>query len=54
MKRSIALKVINPVLAVLMISQIFSGLFSGALPHEAFEILHEGGGITLAVLVSLH
>jgi hypothetical protein len=54
MKRSTVLKVINPVLAVLMISQMFSGFFGGALPHEAFEILHEGGGIALAILVLLH
>jgi hypothetical protein len=33
---------------------MFSGFFSGALPHEAFEILHEGGGIALAILVLLH
>jgi len=48
------LKVINPILAVLVTSQILTGLFGGSLPHEAFEVLHQGGGITLAVLAVIH
>ncbi len=54
MKRNTALKILNPILGVLALNQIFTGLFSDALPREAFEILHEGGGILFAVMALLH
>ncbi|MBC8206291.1 MAG: DUF4405 domain-containing protein [Kiritimatiellales bacterium] len=54
MKRSTALKVINPILAVLVISQLLSGIFGHSLPYKAFEVLHRGGGYVLAVVIVLH
>lgn len=54
MKRSNMLKVLNPILAVLFLNQILTGAFHGALPHEAFEILHEVSGFVLAGVVVLH
>ena len=54
MKRNAALKVLNPILGILMANQILTGLFHEALPHEAFEILHEGGGVVLAGAAILH
>ena len=55
MKRNTLHKIIVPILAVLLISQGVTGLFlSGKISAEAFEILHEGGGIVLVCLGALH
>ena len=54
MKRSTLLKVVNLVLAVLFLNQVLTGLFHSALPHEAYEVLHEGGGIAFAIAGLLH
>ena len=54
MTRNTALKILNPIMGVLVISQITTGLTGGSLPHEVFEIVHEGGGISLAVASVLH
>lgn len=54
MKRNTILKIINPLLAVLVLSQILTGMLGDNLPHEAFELLHEGGGYALAVVAALH
>jgi len=54
MNKAMALKVVNPVLAVLLVSQLVTGMARGSLSHETFEFLHEGGGITLAVVAAIH
>jgi hypothetical protein len=54
MKRNDMLKIVNPVLAVLLLNQICTALLHDLLPDEAFEILHGGGGITLAVFATIH
>lgn len=54
MKKNTALKILNPVLAVLMLNQVLTGLFREALPGEAFEVLHEGAGMVLAAAALLH
>lgn len=54
MNRITALKILNPILAVLFLSQMLSGFFAGRLSREAFEILHKGGGVALAIGVGLH
>ncbi len=54
MKRNSALKVLNPILGVLLVSQIATGLFGASIPYETFETVHEGGGILLGVVVVLH
>lgn len=54
MKRSTALKIISPVIAVMLVIQVFSGLFSDSLSSSAFEIFHEINGLTLAGLIVLH
>jgi len=54
MKRNIALKILNPVLLVLFVSQALTGLFHAKVSPEAFELLHEGGGILLIVLIVGH
>ncbi|HPU97782.1 MAG TPA: hypothetical protein PLO53_07485 [Candidatus Hydrogenedentes bacterium] len=54
MNRTLMLKVVNPLLAVSFLSQAGSGLFHGALSHEAFEVVHEGGGYLLIALALAH
>jgi len=54
MTKAKALKIVNPILAVLFINQACTGIFHGNLSHEAFEILHEGGGIALIIAGVIH
>jgi len=54
MMRNSVLKVLNPILGVLLVSQVVTGLLHGSLSHEAYEILHEGGGILFAVTAVMH
>ncbi len=54
MKRNTLLKMLNPILAILIINQIASGMFHDYLDHETFEILHEGGGILFSLGILLH
>ena len=54
MKRNLAHKILNPVLAVLLAGQVLSGLFRHQLPRGFFGPFHEVVGIALAVAVLLH
>jgi hypothetical protein len=54
MNKNLILKIINPVLLILLISQAATGLSRSGIPHETFEFLHEGGGIALVTLSALH
>ena len=54
MKRNTMLKILNPILGVLLVNQILTGVFHAGLPHEAFEIMHEISGFILASAVVLH
>lgn len=54
MKRNTALKILNPILAVLVINQLVTGLSGASLPHEVFEIMHQGGAMVLAAGIVLH
>ncbi len=54
MKSHSALKILNPILALLFLNQIIVGLFHVNLPHSTFKILHQGGGIILAAAALLH
>jgi heme A synthase len=54
MKRNTALKILNPILGILLVNQIATGLLRTKMSYEAFEILHEGAGVVLAGLVVLH
>ena len=54
MKRNSALKVLNLILAALLVNQVIAGSLHDSLPHEAFEILHQGGGIVFAIAAVLH
>ena len=54
MKKHSVLKVVNLILAVLVLNQLLTGFFRGSLSHEAFEVLHEGGAIVFAMAVAAH
>jgi len=54
MNKNLLLKIINPILLLLLISQACSGFFHHSLSHKMFEIIHEGGGIFLVVISFLH
>ena len=54
MKRNTALKILNPVLAVLFINQALSGIFHHQISYEAFEILHKAAGKVFIGLVVVH
>ncbi len=54
MNRNRLLKIVNPLLGLSFLTQAGSGLFHGALSHEAFEVVHEGGGYLLVALAAAH
>ena len=54
MTRTSVLKIVNPILGVLLLNQVITGLLHDVLPHEAFEVLHGGGGIVFAIVALLH
>jgi drug/metabolite transporter (DMT)-like permease len=54
MNRTNMLKYINPVIAILIVSQLLSALSKDILPDEVFEAWHKGGGILLLIGVFLH
>jgi hypothetical protein len=54
MNRIKMLKYINPIIAVLVVNQLLSAIFSGMLHPETFEVLHKGGGVLLFIGVFVH
>jgi hypothetical protein len=54
MTRNTALKILNPLLACLALSQILSGLLRGFLPWDTFKLVHLTGGVSLAAAAALH
>ncbi|MGC8737748.1 MAG: hypothetical protein ACP5UA_03765 [Candidatus Hydrogenedens sp.] len=54
MNKNLLLKIVNSILLLLFISQACSGLFHHALSHKMFEVIHEGGGIVLVIMSSIH
>lgn len=54
MKRNTMLKIVNPILGILVVNQILTGVFGLALSYQAFEILHKDGGFVLAIVAALH
>ncbi len=54
MKKNTVLKFLNPILLILFISQAVTGLFHDKISPDAFEFFHEGGGIILIALITVH
>jgi hypothetical protein len=54
MDKNKALKVVNPVLALLILNQPFSGFLYSLTDWDAFETIHIGGGILLLLFAGIH
>jgi hypothetical protein len=54
MQKNRILKVLNPLLAVLLISQIASGLSGMRLSYKVFNVVHKGGAFVLLTCALLH
>jgi hypothetical protein len=54
MKINTALKLSNPFLVVMFISQAVTALFHDNLPYKSFQLFHKGGGYVLLGLILLH
>ncbi|MBN2071304.1 MAG: hypothetical protein JW814_07605 [Candidatus Krumholzibacteriota bacterium] len=54
MKKTGVLKVVNLILGIFFVNQVVTGLIHARLSHNMYEILHEGGGIILALSGVLH
>ena len=54
MKKNTVLKILNPIIALLLLCQASTALLMSALGHGAVEEIHETGGILLALGVLLH
>ena len=57
MKRNAMLKILNPIIGVLFLNVILTGVFHEYIQskaYKAFEIMHEGGGMAFAVAAILH
>lgn len=54
MKRNTALKILNPILLVLVVSQAVTGILRAKLSYETFEFFHQGGGVILIALIAVH
>ena len=54
MQRNSILKVVNPILGILVLNQIVTGLLRGVLPRRVFVFMHEWGGLFVAAAVALH
>ena len=53
-KTNTVLKLSNPILGILLISQLSTGFLADLLPAGSFGILHKGGAIALAIVSVLH
>jgi hypothetical protein len=54
MSKKTALKILNIIIAILILNQAASAVLRGLIGREAFEILHEGGGSVLLIGVIFH
>ena len=54
MKKNQALKILNPILGTLVLSQAITSTLHDFFPKEVFEVVHGGGGVLLVSGVVLH
>lgn len=54
MTKPTALKIVNPILGILLLAQLLSGMLAPVIPRDWFGALHLGGGILLALVAALH
>ena len=54
MKRVTALKILNPILGALALTQIVTGVLHDFLPRQTFLAIHETVGLAFAAAAILH
>jgi hypothetical protein len=54
MSRNSILKVLNPIIGIMMLSQILTGVFGRQIPQWAFENFHKNSGGILGILILFH
>lgn len=54
MKKNVQLKVLNALLALLLVSQALTGLFRDSIPDNVFADIHVPGGLLIITGVILH
>lgn len=54
MNKKTALKIVNVIIAILILNQAASASLRGLIGRDLFEIFHEGGGIALLMGVIVH
>ena len=54
MKKNVQLKILNALLALLLVSQALTGLFRDSIPDNVFEDIHVPGGLLIVSGVILH
>lgn len=54
MNRNTMLKILNPILGLLVVSQVTTGIFQANIPRETFECVHATGGYGVAICSLLH
>jgi len=54
MDKKTTLRIVNIIIAVLILNQAASAMLRGLIGREAFEVFHEGGGVLLLAGVILH
>ena len=55
MNRNTALKIVNPILGILLVNQIITGMFGHQiLPQGWFGVMHCKAGIAFAAVAALH
>ena len=52
--KNTALRILNPFIGLLVLSQASTGLLGDHLSAKVFETVHEGGGILLVTGITLH
>jgi hypothetical protein len=48
------LKILNPLLALLLLGQLSTGLLHGLMTRDQFALVHKAGAIALAAAALLH
>ncbi len=54
MKKAQTLKILNPIIAVLFVSQAVTAIAHESIPYEVYKVVHGAGGFLFVLLVALH
>ena len=54
MSRNSILKILNPVIGIMMLSQILTGVFGRQIPRWAFVNFHKHAGVVLGIVIVFH